>query len=484
MKLKEYVEFDGVGLSEALVRGELSREEVIDVAIDAITEINPKLNAVVINNFGNARATSTTKIEGPLSGVPFLLKDANVWTKDMPTTFSCRYFQDTKPKSDSEIVRRWRQAGLVVVGKTNTPEFAEDFVCEPTFRGPTLNPWNLDLTVGGSSGGAGSAVASGMVPIAHGTDLGGSIRIPAACCGVYGLKPTTGLSPVDVGASEIAGGFNSDHVLTRSVRDSAAALDATVGHCLGYRYRVESKVDSYLKYLDQPLPVLRVGLCVTTPMGQIVPKRQQLAVEKVAKIFEENGHIVTDYTYPSNLDLDLLFESLWWFDIAHEFDKRIAEIGREPKYNEQEALTRFLRERVAKMSAMDHYKIRSRVHQSSVRLMSSMKKLDLVLTPSLGCDPIPIGSLDSRTEAFDYETWAADSGVFAPFSQVCNVTGQPAASLPVNVFDGELPGAVQLAGHLCHDHLVLQSSSLIEKALGWKDYRPPIWAGFSQGREN
>lgn len=478
MNASEYTQFDAVGLAAAIARGDYSQREVLEAAIDAIEKLNPQLNAVVMTNFEAARSIAGTgALKGPLAGVPFLLKDVNVFSHDMPTTFSCRFFENARPKSDSEIVERWRHAGLNVVGKTNTPEFAEDYVCEPTFRGPTLNPWNVSLTVGGSSGGAGSAVASGMVPIAHGTDLGGSIRIPAACCGVFGFKPTTGLNPVDSSLPEIANGFNSDHVLTRSVRDSAVTLDATAGPLLGNRYYVKPPVRSYLDCLDNSLPRLRIGVCTNTPTGESVPQRQQQAVQKVRKLFAANDHELAEYSYPDDLDLGSWMDTLWMVDVAYEIDKRIAETGREPKYDEQEALTRFLRGHVKSMSAMDLYHARRRAHQTSVKLMNSMADLDLLLTPALGGDPIPVGSLDSRTEAFDYETWARDGYAFAPFSQVCNITGQPAASVPVQLAENEIPCAVQLAGHHCQDHRVLQASALLERTCNWHKFQPPIWAG-------
>ncbi len=474
MHLSEYTEFDGIGLAAAIKRGDFSREEVVEASIAAIDAFNPHLNAVVIKNFAPARKVSTAAIDGPLSGVPFLLKDVNVFSHDMPTTFSSRFFSTVPAKPDSEIVQCWRQAGLVIMGKTNTPEFAEDYVCEPTFRGPTLNPWNPALTVGGSSGGAGAAVAAAMVPIAHGTDLGGSIRIPAACCGVFGFKPTSGLSPVDAGAAEIASGFNADHVLTRSVRDSAAVLDITAKPLLGSRYRVVPQVASYLDCLQTPLPALRIGVCVQTPTGETVPERQQQAVQKVSKLLEASGHELFEYQYPSDLDLGSWSETLWMLDVVYEIERQIAAMGREPAYDEQEALTRYLRARVSTMTAMQHHEARLRAHGNSVKLMQSMANMDLLLTPALGSDPIPLGSLDSRTEAFDYETWANRGYAFAPFAQVCNFTGQPAASLPVQLTKNTLPCAVQLAGHTCQDHHVLQVSAQLEEALGWCDYRPPM----------
>ena len=195
MKFSDYAAMDAIALSAAIKRGEVSAEEVTDTAIEAARQMNDRLNAVVITNYENAQLCAAGELpHTPLAGSPFLLKDANQFSYDMPTTFSCRFFDGSSPKPDSELVARWRNAGLIILGKTNTPEFAEDFVCEPSFRGPTLNPWNTAVTTGGSSGGAAAAVASGMVPLAHATDLGGSIRIPAACCGVFGLNQRAALT--------------------------------------------------------------------------------------------------------------------------------------------------------------------------------------------------------------------------------------------------------------------------------------------------
>ena len=480
MNSNDYGNMDGVGLGQVIKSGEVSAEEVTDTAIQIVEQLNQTLNAVVIENYDNARQYAMqgfSDISSPLAGVPFLLKDVNQFSHDMPTTFSCKYFEDAKPKPDSELVARWRQAGLVVLGKTNTPEFAEDFVCEPTFRGPTLNPWNGELTTGGSSGGAGAAVASGMVPFAHGTDLGGSIRIPAACCGVFGLKPTTGLNPVGPYYPEISAGFNSDHVLSRSVRDSAAALDASAGPLNGSRYHVRPKVDSYLRSLDEEVPRLRIGVSTSTPHGLSVGDAQVEAVKQASDALQSMGHDLREYNYPQDLGLGDWMESLWMLDIAYEINNRIAETGREPEDGELEALTRFLREHVAGLSAMDLYKARQAAHEAGNKLIHSMDTLDLVLTPALASDPIPVGSMDSRTENFDFGVWGETGHAFAPFAYICNVTGQPAASLPVQLNPGEHPCAVQLAGHSCDDHLVLQVSAQLERHFAWHNYRPPIWAG-------
>ena len=478
MRVDEYAELDALGIAQAIKQGDVSAPEVTEAAIEACERMDQALNALVMTNFDNARTRAAAELpDSPLAGVPFLLKDVNQHCSEMPTTFSCRFFDGAKPKPDSELVSRWRRAGLVILGKTNTPEFAEDFVCEPTFRGVTLNPWNTELTTGGSSGGAGAAVASGMVPLAHATDLGGSIRIPSACCGVFGLKPTTGLNPMGPYYMEFSNGFNSDHVLTRSVRDSAAALDSSAGPMRGSRYQVRPSVPSYLQTLSQPPEKLRIGVSKSTPYGLETGGNQAAAVERVSQVLSDMGHEIREFRYPQDLSLGEWMEDLWMVDIVYEIDNRIAEIGREPEDHELEALTRYVREHVARLSAMDLYRARQGAHEASITLMDSMQDLDLVLTPALGSDPIPVGTMDSRTENFTMQAWGETGHAFAPFAYICNVTGQPSASLPVQLNPGEHPCAVQLAGHSCEDHVILQVAAQLEAHFEWHRYRPPIWAG-------
>ena len=468
MKLSEYLALDGIAIAEGIKAQMWSAIDVVECARQVIEALNPELNAVVMKNYEIAAGVAKRQLpDTRLAGVPLLLKDVNVSTSDMPTTFSCRFFQDAKPAHDSAIVRRWREAGLAIIGKTNTPEFAEDFVCEPTWRGPTLNPWDDKITTGGSSGGAGAAVASGMVPIAHGTDLGGSIRIPAACCGVYGFKPTTGLNPVDFSHQELASGFNSDHVLTRTVRDSAAVLDVTAHPLTGSRYSVHRQVPSFLDTLHHYPENLRIGVCTHTPTGEQTPARQQQAVEKVSLLLESAGHRVVAYRFPKNLNLGYWLDTLWMFDIIAELEAGAQQRGRQPEDYELEALTRYMREYVKRLSAMDHHYARVAAHRQSVILMDSLSDFDLLLTPSLGSDPIPLGSMDSRTDSFNYQNWSDQGLAFAPFSYFCNVTGQPSASLPVWFPGDTFPGAVQLSGHNGSDHVVLQMSAYLEQHLDW-----------------
>jgi amidase len=285
------------------------------------------------------------------------------------------------------------------------------------------------------------------------------------------------LNPVDFSHAELSSGFNSDHVLTRSVRDSAAALDITAKPLLGYRYQVNRSLPSFLDCLQDPVPGLTIGVCSKTPDGEQTPQRQQHAVAQVSKLLAENGHEIVEYEYPDDLDFGSWIDVLWMFDLVDEMERRIAQVGRRPEPHELEALTHYILQRVDSCSAMEHYQARLNAHRNSVRMMKSMAGLDLILTPSTGSDPVPVGSLDSRTEAFDYDQWTAQGSAFAPFSYICNITGQPAASLPVPLADDEPPCAVQLAGHIGQDHRVLQVSAQLEQYLNWKDCHPPIWVG-------
>lgn len=478
MTPETYARHDAIGLAALIREGGVPWQAVNEAAINAIRVLNPELNVLVIDDTERAMSAGPGARSGAaLYGAPFLLKDVNQFTAFMPTTFSSTFFKDARPKQDGTLIRRWREAGLVILGKANTPEFAEDFVTEPTFRGSTLNPWDKNVTVGGSSGGAGAAVASGIVPMAHGTDLGGSIRIPAACCGVYGLKPSAGLNPVGPYLPEIASGLNSDHVLSRSVRDSAAALDAGSGPDIGQRYPVQRSADSYLDAMEETASGLRIGLATQAPDGVPVDDEMAEAAERLAKRLEVMGHAIVPYTLPDGLLSGDWFDLLWMFDISREIKDHAAVIGRDPHDDELEAFTRYLLKRTAASSGQEYYDARRALHDSSVILDRSMEGLDLIVTPALAADPVPVGAIDSRSKDFDYDTWATAGYGFAPFATPFNITGQPAASLPVETSKAGLPLGVQIAAQRGMDHLLLSISAQLELATGWRDNRPPIWAG-------
>ncbi|WP_210528959.1 amidase [Rubellimicrobium arenae] len=473
----DYRSQDGVGLAQLIARGEASAPEVAEAAISLLETLNPRLNAVVRTRLGPARTEAAQALpHGPLAGVPFLLKDVNLFSRDLPTRFASRFFADAPPGGEeSTMVRRWREAGLLILGQTNTPEFAGDFITEPTAHGPTRNPWNDGVTVGGSSGGAGAAVAAGLVPLAHGTDLGGSIRIPAACCGVFGFKPSVGLNPLGPRWEEIAGGLDADHVLTRTVRDSAASLDATAGPEAGTRLGGRPPPGGFLSGLVAPLPRLRIGVTVEDPSGRRAGSAQVAAVERTARLLSGLSHRLEPYAYPPEAVPGPWFDALWTTDILHLVRERAAQLGREPREDELEGLTWAALRHAQGLSAADYLDARLAMVRAAQALGRSMERFDIVLTPTLAEDPPALGTLNFEANGHDLEGWNARGYGFAPFSTPANLAGQPSASCPVMIGAQGIPLAVQITGRPGADLLVLQLARELEEATEWARTYAGLW---------
>ncbi|WP_119303797.1 amidase [Dongia deserti] len=477
MKIAEYAELDAVGIAALVRTGEISAREVTEAAIAAVEKLDPVLNALVLKDPESAREHAKhTATQGALAGVPFLVKDICVHVREWPTTLSSRFFAEAPAQPDSEIVQRWRAAGIVFLGKTNLPEFAADFVTEPTFRGATLNPWDLSVTVGGSSGGAASAVASGMVPAAHGSDVGGSIRVPAACCGIFGLKPSRGLNPVGPYNGEVGGGLHCEHVLSRSVRDSAAFLDATAGPEPGAPYQVAKSVPSYVKSLSAPSERLHVVCVPRRPDGSPVAPEIEAALKKAAQLVETLGHEVTMGAFPPEVAEGESWMPLWMADIGMAIRGRSAQLGRGPGPDEIERLGRCILERFETMTAADYITAKRRAHAVKLAMARQFGSFDLILTPTTATLPPKLGAIDSNSPSFTFEKWAASAYGFAPFTEVFNVTGQPAASLPLFQSESGLPIGIQLVGRQNEDHRLLCLAAELEETTGWIRRRPPVWA--------
>jgi amidase len=481
MQVEEYSSRDALELAKLVRQREVTPLEIVDAAIGAVEAIDPHLHALVLKDYERARGDArSVRCDLPLSGVPFLIKDMVIYTEGWPTTHCSRFFSEARPRPDSEIVRRWRAAGTVVLGKTNSPEFAEDFATEPAFRGPTFNPWNALFTVGGSSGGAAAAVASGMVPVAHGSDLGGSIRVPAACCGVFGLKPSRGLNPAGPYATETSGGLNCEHVISRSVRDSAAFLDATAGPEPGAPYRVERAVASYLAALDQPLPPLRIVSLDRRMDGSSVDPEIAARVIDAAAMLEAMGHTVVPGQFPEALAPALAGDSwsaLWLIDVAQAIEERAAELGRRPEPGEIEHLSSYVLARVGRMSALEYVNARRAAHTAALAMARAFARFDFILLPTTATLPIPLGSTAANGPNFDYARWVDVAYGFAPFTEIFNVTGQPAASVPLFQAASGMPIGMQLVGRQNEDHRLLRLAADLELASGWRNRHPPLWAG-------
>ena len=298
MKLPEYDTWDACEMAELVGKGEVSIEDLVEAAIERIELRNPALNAVVTPLFERARASLDSLPDGPFRGVPFLLKDLKQYLAGTPTTGSCKLLFDYTPEVTSTLARRYEEAGLVVLGKTNTPEFGIMGVTEPELRGPCRNPWNTDRTPGGSSGGSASAVASRMVPVAHGGDGGGSIRIPASCCGLFGLKPTRGRVTMAPSLGDAWDGFVQEHVLARSVRDSAAMLDLADGPTPGEPYAAPAKLRPWREEVGTPPGKLKIGFTRGTLFAGESSPEAVAAVDDAVTLLTELGHELVEATPP------------------------------------------------------------------------------------------------------------------------------------------------------------------------------------------
>lgn len=480
MKAEEYVACDGVGLSELVQRGEVSPLELLDAAIERIEALNGPLNAVVETNYAAARqAAREANPTLPLAGVPFLAKDMDTAVAGLRLTASCRWLSRLPAATvDAPLARRWREAGLTILGRTNTPEWAEDFVTEPTWRGATANPWDLSRSPGGSSGGAAAAVAAGMVPIAHATDSGGSIRVPASACGLVGLKPSRGITPVGLAHDEPAGGFDVNHVLTRTVRDSARVLDVTAGPDAVNRYPYARHPTPYVEALAAPPGALRIGYTARAPGGVSAAPVVGDALENVVRLLSAAGHIMVPYDFPREADIGTPAALIWMAAIAEDIDHYETVIGSPPDPGELEAVTRQCLRVARAATAVDYVRARRACTAATRAVVESMQPLDLLLTPTTATLPPRTGEIDGRTANADLEQWAAASYGYAPFTELFNATGQPAISLPLARSPEGLPIGMQLIAPLGGDALLLSVAAQLERELPWAPYLAALAARF------
>jgi len=491
----DYDRHDGLGLAELVARGEVTPAELCEEAIRRAESLNPRLNAIVTPMYDIGRKTASGPLEdGPFRGVPFLLKDIlHAWA-GVPMSHGSAALRDYVPDYDSEIVRRFRAAGLVVLGKTNTPEFALMGVTEPEAFGPTRNPWNPEYTPGGSSGGSAAAVAAGIVPLASATDGGGSIRIPAACCGLFGLRPSRGRVPVGPAQAEVWDGASSDHVLTRTVRDSAAMLDAIRGPDDGAPYRVAPPERPYLEEVRRDPGHLRIGFNTTSPLGLDVHPECVRAVEETAQLLEDLGHRAE----PAAPDVDgpglaKSYMTMYFGQVAADIRELIERVGRGPTLGGLEPATRALGLLGQTVSAGDYVAAKRRWNDFGRAMGTFYRSYDLYLTPTLAQPPARIGELQPSTaERFATRVINAlglgrvllASGVVdklaseglsrTPFTQLANLAGLPAMSLPLHWTADGLPCGVQFIAPMADEATLFRLAGQLEQARPWFDRRPDM----------
>ena len=471
---EEYRARDAVGLAGLVRSGEVTAREVLEAAIAEIERLDPALNAVVMRNYGKARDDAdAVDRRAPLAGVPFPAKDINVHVAGFPTTWACRFFADAPAETrDSLLVSRWRAAGMVVPARTNTPEFATEFVCEPELYGPTANPWDRTRTPGGSSGGAAAAVASGMVPMAHATDSGGSIRVPAGCCGVFGFKPSSGLVAVGSEFGPLVDGLNCDHAITWTVRDSAALLDATAGPETGAPVSWAVPAGPFREALERPAGALRIGVVAAAPSGQAPAADIAGKVESTAQLLEDLGHRVRPWSWPVAKDAYDAAFAFWAGELAAIVADRAEALGRSPCDGELGPVVAWCVVEAARMDATRMMRARRAMRALQLRMADAMADIDVLLTPVTGEPPLETGELGACMEK-GLDAWNERSALFSPYTETFNITGQPAMSVPLHQGADGLPVGMHFAGKVGEDALLLRLARQLEEAAPWIGRPPP-----------
>jgi amidase len=476
---------DATAQAELVRRGDATPLELVDAAIARIEALQPQVNALTTERFERARAEAAAADlpEGPFRGVPLLLKDLGCTLEGEPDHEGMRALRDADHRAPvtSHLARRYRAAGLVVLGRASTPELGIMPTTEPAAYGPTRNPWDLTRTAGGSSGGSAAAVASGMVPVAHATDGGGSIRIPAACCGLVGLKPSRGRVSVGPGSAEISRPLSVQFAVTRSVRDAAALLDVAAGEEPGDPVVPAPPSTPYAAGLAAHPGRLRVGLMTTFPgSDEPVDADAVATTELAARLLEAAGHHV-EVAHPDALDQPdrmAAFVPIWSAMAAASLATWGATLGRDLTAADVEPLTWLLAEHGRRVDAVAYMQALATMGALSRRVArwwgtADAPGFDLLLTPTLA-EPAPeLGVLSTPDDPF---TGYARGGTFTPFTPVFNQTGQPAISLPLGQSGAGMPVGVHLVAAYGREDLLLQVAAQLEAAAPWADRRAPVHA--------
>jgi Asp-tRNA(Asn)/Glu-tRNA(Gln) amidotransferase A subunit family amidase len=473
MTQSEYVAHDAHSLA-ALIRSKtIDASEVLDAALVALDETHEELNAVAVRTQALARRDLTQlNPEAPFAGVPFLLKDSLQPLAGYPMAEGNRTQANWIPDSDGELVRRLRAAGFLIIGKTNVPEYCLLPTTEPALHGPTRNPWDSRRTTGGSSGGSAAAVAGRIVPVAHGSDAGGSIRIPASCCGVFGLKPTRGRVSDGPLAGAVWGGLNAEGVITRSVRDSAALLDLFRGNLPGDPYTLAPPERPFLAEVGASTGHLRVALLTKSPVGTDVHPDCVKAARDAAALCESLGHSITEIELPGDPGMIFHFLAIYVSTAALARNETARRIGCAVKEVELEPFTAALASAGDRVSGPQYMEAWEYFYKLSRTIGGLMLNFDMLLTPTLGDLPVRLGTFEPPAD--DPLSLAGPLASFNPFCTLANVTGHPAMSVPLYWNTEGLPVGVQFIGRFGDEAGLFRLASQLESALPWADKTPRL----------
>ena len=476
-KFAEYDDFDALGLADLVNRKQVSPDELLDCALARVEAQNGALNAVVLMQVETARKHIKAGLpDGPFRGVPFLLKDLGAEAREFPSHNGSRLLANTRYRGDSEIFARLARSGLVTFGRTTSPEGGVGPVTEAAVYGaPTRNPWDLNRTSGGSSGGSGAAVAAGIVPAAHGSDGGGSVRIPAASCGLFGFKATRARLPDGPYAGEGWAGMAIDGFLTRSVRDSAALHDATAGPDLGAPYHAPAMPESFMAALSHPPRKLRIAFSPRSLDGSAIDPECAAAVTATAHLLQDMGHELVE-ALP---DADVMAMMRAWTTIvacgtALWIRNAVAARGTPLDPDEVEPVARGAIALSENMNGADYLEAVGQIHAYGREMAHFFVDYDMLLTATLAEPAAEIGRFRHKSEDFvNYRVGTGGVFEYSPFTAAFNATGQPAASLPLGQSRAGLPIGVHLAARFGEDDVLMSLCGALEQAAPWAARRPP-----------
>jgi Asp-tRNA(Asn)/Glu-tRNA(Gln) amidotransferase A subunit family amidase len=472
--VNDYEKHDALALAELVRWKEVSPQELLEDAFARIDERNPKLNAVVWENRELSRALIELGLpDGPFKGVPLLVKDSGMPVAGFVSTNGCRFFEGAEQAADSELTARMRRAGFVFAGMTASPEFGMNITTEAAiYGGPTRNPWDTERSTGGSSGGSAAAVAAGIVPMAAASDGAGSIRIPASACGLFGMKPSRGRVPAGPKKGEGLAGLASYHAVSRSVRDSAAMLDALAGADLGAPYACPHPEKGFLEATKRDPGRLRIGLVEESPNGTPIDPECLEAIRDSAKLCESLGHQVEITTLPS-IDYEQqigVFKALIGISALGAVEARSAALGRPPRRDELEPCTSEAMENSLKITAFEYSKLVNFIHALGRRHAEHMQRFDALLTPTLQAPPQPLGVLASPTMTLDH-MFACHSAHIS-FLSLANAAGAPGMSVPLHWSADGLPIGSHFLGAFGKEQTLYSLAAQLERARPWFDKRP------------
>lgn len=468
----DYEKYDGLGLATLIRQKQITPLELLHAVQQRLEAINPKLNAFAALFFDRAEADIKQGLpDGPFKGVPFALKDLGMNLTGTITTYGSRVWKNNLASFDSTLVTRYKNAGLVIFGKTTSPELGLTTTTESVAFGKTRNPWNLEHTSGGSSGGASSAVASRIIPMGHASDGGGSIRIPASCCGLFGLKPTRGRIPLGPAALEGWNGCSAHHAVTISVRDSAALLDSTHGAELGAPYTCQPPARPFLKEVGVDPGRLRITYAPAPPGGVAVDAECKQAAADAAKLCESLGHRVEEAALPiDNAFFRQSFLTVITVSMARALEDAANVLGHAVTEADVEPATWAMYQQGKTINSIAYSRSIANMHQIGLTMAKFQEKYDVILSPTLAKPPVKLGLLSLDDPA----RFGKEVSEFSPFTALYNVTGQPSMSVPLHWTRDGLPVGVMFSARFGDEATLFRLAAQLEKAKPWANRKPAV----------